>query len=77
MPKIGPAGEIRIPKAYLVALDVGPGDYLEFEETKEGLLLRPKKMVEVDQAWYWAEEWEDRVKAGKDKTSQQKSDRFR
>jgi len=69
MPKIGPAGEVRIPKAYLLALDVGPGDYLEFEETKDGLLLRPRKMAEVDQAWYWSEEWQDRVKAGESKAA--------
>lgn len=75
MPKIGPAGEIRIPKAYLVALEVEPGDYLEIEESKEGLLLRPKKMLEVDQAWYWTEEWEDRVKAGKAKAQQNKTSR--
>jgi len=64
MPKISPSGEIRIPEVYLLALEVGPGDYLEIEQTKEGLLLRPRKMTEIDQAWYWSEEWRDRVKAG-------------
>ena len=42
-------------KKYRVAL----GDYLQVAETPAGLVLKPVKLVDAEQAWFWAREWQE------------------
>jgi antitoxin MazE len=48
------------------------GDYLQIAETSAGLVLRPVKVVDADQAYFWSKEWQEGeaeaerdIKAGK------------
>ena len=34
------------------------GDLLDAELTEEGILLRPQKVIDATQAWYWTPEWQ-------------------
>lgn len=34
------------------------GDPLEAELTAEGILLRPQKVIDATQAWFWTAEWQ-------------------
>jgi hypothetical protein len=34
------------------------GDPIVIEMTPEGILLRPKKMIDATQAWFWRPTWQ-------------------
>lgn len=34
------------------------GDLLEAELTADGILLRPQKVIDAAQAWFWSPEWQ-------------------
>ncbi len=56
--KISPGFQIRIPKAICDNLQINPGDYLEFEIKDGQIVARPKRLVNLDQAWFWTKEWQ-------------------
>jgi hypothetical protein len=34
------------------------GDPLEVELTEDGILLRPQKLIDASQAWFWTTGWQ-------------------
>ncbi len=34
------------------------GDPIEFEITEDGILMRPQKVIDATQAWFWTPEWQ-------------------
>ncbi|MDP9330651.1 MAG: AbrB/MazE/SpoVT family DNA-binding domain-containing protein [Actinomycetota bacterium] len=40
------------------AAHLAEGDLIEFELTEEGILLRPKKVIDSAQAWFWTPAWQ-------------------
>jgi AbrB family looped-hinge helix DNA binding protein len=56
--KISPQGQIRIPKKVLTALKIIPGDYVEVDVEKGHAILRPRKLIDPSQGWYWSKEWQ-------------------
>jgi AbrB family looped-hinge helix DNA binding protein len=56
--KISPQGQIRIPKNVLTALKIIPGDYVEVDVENGQAILRPRKLVDPAQGWYWTKEWQ-------------------
>jgi len=56
--KISPQGQIRIPKKILQTLDIEKGDYVEVEVEKGHILLKPRKLIDPSQGWYWTREWQ-------------------
>ena len=56
--KISPQGQIRIPKKVLQALDIEKGDYVEVEVEEGHILLKPRKLIDPSQGWYWTKEWQ-------------------
>jgi hypothetical protein len=34
------------------------GDLFDVSVTPDGILLRPLKLIDATQAWYWAEDWQ-------------------
>ena len=56
--KISPQGQIRIPKKVLEALKITPGDYVEVDVESGHAVLRPRKLIDPSQGWYWTEEWQ-------------------
>ncbi len=56
--KISPQGQIRIPKRVLEALKIVPGDYVEVDVENGHAILKPRKLIDPSQGWYWTEEWQ-------------------
>ncbi len=49
---------ITLPVSAMKRYRVREGDYLQAQETPAGLLLRPVKVVDASQAWFWSKEWQ-------------------
>ncbi len=50
--------QVTLPADVIRSAHVGPGDYFEVESTEDGILLRPKKLIDASQAWFWTPEWQ-------------------
>ncbi len=56
--KISPQGQIRIPKKIMNTLGIEKGDYVEVDVEKRQIVLRPRKLIDPNQSWYWTKEWQ-------------------
>lgn len=50
--------QITLPPEAVKSAHAEQGDYFEVESTTEGILLRPKKLIDASQAWFWTPEWQ-------------------
>ena len=50
--------QITLPKSVRQNLRLDEGDLLAIEVRDHVLVLRPQKLVDRDQAWYWTPEWQ-------------------
>lgn len=53
-------GSLTIPADIRKAARLDEGDVVEVEMTAEGILLRPKKLIDATQAWFWIPAWQAR-----------------
>jgi len=62
--RISSKRQISIPKKVMEALDLHPGDEIEFEIEGNTAHLIPIKTIKIprDQAWFWTPEWQAREK---------------
>ncbi len=51
-------GQITIPSAIRNAAQLEEGDIVEMEVTEDGILLRPVKDRDPEQAWFWTPGWQ-------------------
>jgi AbrB family looped-hinge helix DNA binding protein len=51
-------GQITIPADIREAAFLEEGDPLEVEMVDEGILLRPRKVIDATQAWFWNPAWQ-------------------
>ncbi|MEX0832294.1 MAG: AbrB/MazE/SpoVT family DNA-binding domain-containing protein [Actinomycetota bacterium] len=51
-------GQITLPIEIREAARLEEGDPVEFEVTDNGILLRPKKVIDSTQAWFWTPSWQ-------------------
>jgi AbrB family looped-hinge helix DNA binding protein len=72
---IGKRGVLYMPKDILKEFNLNEGDYVEAYGTKDGIVLKPKALVDKDQAWFWSEKWqkgekeaEENIRKGKVKS---------
>ncbi len=56
--KLREKNQLTLPAEVVRGAHVGPGDYFEVESTAEGILLRPKKVIDATQAWFWTPDWQ-------------------
>ena len=56
--KIQKNKNITLPAWLLKRFQVAPGDYVQVEVTREGVLLKPAKLVDPSQAYFWTKEWQ-------------------
>jgi AbrB family looped-hinge helix DNA binding protein len=56
--KISPQGQIRIPKNVMQTLNIEIGDYVEVEIDQGRIILKPRKLIDPTQGWYWTKEWQ-------------------
>ncbi len=53
-------GQLTLPEEIRAAAHLEEGDLLEAEITEDGILLRPQKVIDATQAWFWTPEWQAR-----------------
>jgi AbrB family looped-hinge helix DNA binding protein len=51
-------GQLTLPEEIRAAAHLEEGDLLDAEITAEGILLRPQKVIDATQAWFWTTEWQ-------------------
>ncbi len=51
-------GQVTIPAEIRQAARLEEGDPVEVEIVDGGILLRPMKMIDASQAWFWTPEWQ-------------------
>jgi AbrB family looped-hinge helix DNA binding protein len=56
--KISPQGQIRIPKKIMSTLGIEKGDYVEVDVEEKQIVLKPRKLIDPSQGWYWTKEWQ-------------------
>jgi antitoxin PrlF len=56
-------GQMTIPQDVREAAHLEEGDPVEIEITADGILLRPKKLIDASQAWFWTPEWQQGERA--------------
>lgn len=59
-------GQITLPAEVREKAHIEEGDLVEVEIVPEGILLRPQKVVDATQAWFWTPAWQERVKAAEE-----------
>jgi AbrB family looped-hinge helix DNA binding protein len=51
-------GQITLPDGVRRAVRLSEGDYLDVSVEQGAIVMRPKKLIDADQAWFWTEEWQ-------------------
>lgn len=52
-------GQMTIPSEVRKAAHIEDGDVIELELIDDGsVVLRPKKLIDARQAWFWTERWQ-------------------
>lgn len=54
-------GQVTIPADVRRAVNLEEGDPIEVEVVEGGILLRPQKVIDATQAWFWSRAWQERV----------------
>lgn len=51
-------GQLTLPEEIRTAAHLEEGDLLDAEITEDGILLRPRKVIDSTQAWFWTSTWQ-------------------
>ena len=52
-------GQVTIPREIRERAQLEEGDPVEVEMVPEGILLRPQKVIDASQAWFWSPAWQE------------------
>jgi len=69
-------GSVTIPADIRKAARLAEGDLVEVEITAEGILLRPKKVIDATQAWFWESAWQAKEREADEDLAAERFDRF-
>jgi len=50
---------ITLPLWVMRRFHVSAGDFIRLEETRDGILLKPAKLVDSSQAYFWTKQWQE------------------
>ena len=51
--------QIALPAKIRNKFHIKVGDFLEARAVKDGILLKPKELVDKSQAYFWTKEWQE------------------
>jgi AbrB family looped-hinge helix DNA binding protein len=51
-------GQVTLPDNIRRAVNLTEGDYLEVSVSGGAIVMRPKKLIDADQAWFWSQDWQ-------------------
>src|SRR6266571_1466919 len=69
-------GQITLPAGIRKAAHLEEGDPIEVEIVEEGILLRPRKVIDATQAWFWTPEWQAREREADEDLAAGRFERF-
>jgi antitoxin MazE len=49
---------ITLPTWLIQRFHIREGDYVRLEETGDGVLMRPAKLIDASQEWFWTKPWQ-------------------
>jgi len=50
--------QVTLPRSVRERLDLEEGDYVAVEVRGDEIVLRPKKLIDKSQTWFWSEPWQ-------------------
>lgn len=56
--RVRPKGQITIPEEVRRALRLEEGDLVDVAIEDGSIVLRPKRLIEASQAWFWTDAWQ-------------------
>lgn len=56
--RVRPKGQITIPEDVRRALRLEEGDLVDVAIEDGMIVLRPKRLIEASQAWFWTDAWQ-------------------
>jgi len=59
MTRLRAKGQITLPSRVREAAHLEEGDPIEIQVVSDGILLRPKKVIDSAQAWFWTKSWQE------------------
>ena len=68
---------VTLPTWLIRLFRIGPGDFLRLEETRQGILLKPRKLIDPSQAYFWTKEWQEGEREVEQGRRKGKGKRFR
>jgi|SRR3990172_6514440 len=51
--------QITLPQSVRKKLGIEEGDFLDFEDRDGEIVLKAKKLIDKDQAWFWTKRWQE------------------
>jgi AbrB family looped-hinge helix DNA binding protein len=69
-------GSVTIPADIRKAARLAEGDLIEVEMTADGILLKPKKIIDATQAWFWTPAWQARERQADEDLASGRFQRF-
>jgi AbrB family looped-hinge helix DNA binding protein len=57
--KVRTKGQVTIPNDVRLAAHIDEGTVVEFTVVDDGVLMRPKKLVDAADAWFWLPRWQE------------------
>ncbi|OGX39614.1 MAG: hypothetical protein A3C53_06060 [Omnitrophica WOR_2 bacterium RIFCSPHIGHO2_02_FULL_68_15] len=68
---------ITLPMWLIRRFRIAAGDFVRLQETREGILLKPGKLIDPSQAYFWTKEWQQGEREVEEERRQGKVKRFR
>ncbi len=56
--KISSQRQVRIPKKIMQTMKIDVGDFVEIDIQHNEIVLKPRKLIDPSQGWYWTKEWQ-------------------
>lgn len=56
--RVRPKGQLTLPDSIRRKVRLEEGDYLEVAVERGAIVMRPKKLIDADQAWFWTDSWQ-------------------
>ncbi len=57
--KVTRNGQLTLPAEVRRELNIEEGDYVEIDIVDELIVLKPKKLVDSSQAYFWSRDWQE------------------
>lgn len=50
--------QLTLPSSLRKILNIEEGDFVEAKVKDNKLVLKPRKLIDADQTWFWSKEWQ-------------------